>query len=100
MASVDLGAIEFGKLELNPPMTTVRLIDGPCAGTWAEAPEFRELWQRIGRKGVEAQMWARYDPASRCEYTYSGVTITTEQLRDALYELECDGHTYGESYGV
>lgn len=101
----DLGpvAFDYSHRLLDPPMTRVRLVDGPCAGAWAEVPERRELWQRVGKPeglGVETQMWARYDYARNWEYVYSGVTITTEQLRGALAALEREGHTHGESYGV
>jgi len=95
--------IDLGELRLKPRMTRVLLLDGPCEGVWAEVPEGRELWQRVGkpgRVGVETQMWARYDRLRGSTYAYSGITITTDQLRDALAALQRDGHDYGESYGV
>jgi hypothetical protein len=97
---VDLGQLRFEPLV---PMTRVRLVDGPCAGVWAEVPERRELWQRVGapgRPGVETQMWARYDFAREWEYVYSGITVTTDELQTGLDAMQRDGHSYGESYGA
>jgi hypothetical protein len=102
--STALGPVAFPKLD--PSLTTVRLVDGPCEGAYAQVPGTGvECWQRVGKPGgvgVESQMWARYDhnPLRRGEYVYSGVTIDTETFVCALAAMQLDGHTYGESYGA
>lgn len=88
------------------PLITVRLVDGPCAGRFEQVAAWgNECWARVGKPGkttVETQMWARYDhdPLTRGEYTYSGVTVTTDQLARGLAEAQADGHSYGESRGA
>lgn len=104
MAKVDLGELRIEHPFASAPrMTRVRLIDGPCAGSWAEVPERRELWQRVGqpgKPGVDSQIWARYDYLRPGAYTYSGIAVTTDQLAHALGAMQRSGHTYGESHGV
>jgi hypothetical protein len=84
-------------------MAVARMADGPCAGRHEQVARGREAWLRVGRPGrvgVETQMWACYEPAAGGEYVYSGLTITTQQLADALRAAQADGHTHGETYGV
>jgi hypothetical protein len=86
------------------PLVTVLLVDGPCAGRYEQVAAFSaECWTRVGPPGgigVESQMWARYDRATRGTYRYAGITITTDQMQNALAAMQRDGHTYGESYGA
>lgn len=87
-------------------LVTVHLADGPCAGRFEQVAAWgAECWTRVGPPGghgVESQMWARYDhvPLTKGRYVYSGVTIDTETMRNALAALVRDGHDYGESYGA
>jgi hypothetical protein len=86
------------------PLVTVLLVDGPCAGRHEQVAAFSaDCWARVGPAGgvgVDSQMWARYDHVTSGRFRYGGVTITTDQMQNALAAMQRDGHTYGESYGA
>lgn len=99
---IDLGPVNFPAL--SPDLTTVQLVDGPCAGVFAQVPgNVAECWQRIGkpgRVGVESQMWSQYERAYDGRWVYTGLTITTDQLQRAQDAAKAHGIEHGESYGA
>jgi hypothetical protein len=84
-------------------LVPILLVDGPCAGTWTQVAAWgQECWQRVGRTGVDKQVWARYDhsPLRQGEYFYSGMCLSTSDLGAALAAHKKAGHTHGESRGL
>lgn len=63
---------------------TVRLIDGPCAGTFARVVAFGdELYQRLGKR---EQVWLRYfkNLYRSGEYLWSGEAYTSHEMQHRL----------------
>lgn len=102
MSGMELPSVAFPNV--SPALRPVRLADGPCAGRYEHVPgNVAQTWVRIGkpgRVGVETQMWASYERGFDDAWRYARVTITTDQLHDALVRARAAGITHGESYGA
>lgn len=87
-------------------LVTVRLMNGPAEGTYAQVARLgQQCWQRVGKPGgvgVDTQMWAMYahNPLRRGEYVYSGHIVDTDTFGRALKAHQNQGNTHGESYGA
>lgn len=80
---------------------TVKLCDGPCAGTYATVKSFGgDCWQRLDRR---EQVFLRYvkNLFAPGEYVWSGQAVTEPELVDKMKaEQDTRGAVFGRSHGA
>lgn len=84
-------------LKIPRNLITVKLTDGPLAGTYARVLGFGDdCYQKVGRE----QVWCRYlkNLYARGEYIWSGEAVTEYELKR---KVETDTkNTYGATQGA